>query len=60
MKTLRKSNVILFLLSLLPGLVSCSKEQDELLPAHAESATCRITIVCVPETQTAVPARNPM
>ncbi len=34
------------------ALVSCSKEQDELLPAHTESATCRITVACIPETRT--------
>lgn len=42
------------------ALVSCSKEQDELLPAHAENATCRITIACIPETRTVELARSSM
>ena len=59
MRTYRKSNIFLFLVFLLPGLVSCCKIQDE-SPAMPISGSggCTVTVTCVPEAQTAVLTRG--
>ena len=59
MRTYRKSNIFLFLVFLLPGLVSCCKIQDE-SPAMPLSGSggCTVTVTCVPEAQTAVLTRG--